>query len=91
MAARPFLEGQRGNGTVLVNGVVVKEVIVGFRVVFPDERATRLLAGQSTLNGGCDHTHSGLHTKNFEKVRVGDQGGLVKVQGFCSKSDQRRL
>jgi hypothetical protein len=51
MAARPFLEGQGCDVAVLVNGVVVKEVFVGFRVIFSNERTSRLTPGQTALDG----------------------------------------
>lgn len=88
MAARPFLEGQRCDVAVLVNGVVVKEFFVGFRVIFSNEGASRLTASQAALDGSRDHANGGLHPKDFEEVGVGDQRRLVEVQGFCSKTDR---
>ena len=91
MATRTLLDRQGSYRTLVVNRDVVKEIAVGVWEILSDERTTTFFAGQSTLYRGGDHADGGLGPQHLEKIGVGDEGVLVKVEGFGRDADVFQL
>ena len=91
MATRTLLDRQGSYRTLVVNRDVVKEIAVGVWEILSDERTTTFFAGQSTLHRGGDHADGGLGPQHLEKIGVGDEGVLVKVEGFGRDADVFQL
>jgi len=73
VAAGSFLQRQRTDGSFLIHRDVVKEVVVGVRVVFTNKGAAGLFPSQSTSNRGHHHSDGGLGSEHLEEVGVGEQ------------------
>ena len=73
MATSAFLNGEVAEFTVLVDGDVMHEFIVRFRVVLSPKRSSRLFSGKTALHRRSDHSHGCLSPKDFKQVCVGDE------------------
>lgn len=82
MAACSFLNRKRAGDSLMVNGDVVKEVLIRLWEIFSDKGAARFFPSESTLHRCGEEANSGLGSQHFEEVRIRNQRLLIQVQRF---------
>ena len=87
MAARPFLQRQRANGSILVDGEVVKERFVGIGEIFSCEGPSGFFSCKTGLDRSGDHANGRLSAQHFQQVGVCNQRTLVDMERFSGVAD----